>query len=103
MQLGGRAEFLYPFIWSRVISRCIRQRNSITFCADLGKSMMETLAMIRQVFGEESMSHTLLFEWYCQTHRDKKKTRLEKRKVMSMVIIFFDIKGIVHKEFVLTS
>jgi hypothetical protein len=32
-----------------------------------------------------------------------KKARQVKSKVKSMIIIFFDIKGIVHKEFVLTG
>jgi hypothetical protein len=41
--------------------------------------------MIRQVFGEESMSHT----W--------------KSEVKSILIFFCDIKGIVHKEFVLAG
>jgi hypothetical protein len=44
----------------------------------ISKSVMETLKMIRQAFGEESMS------------RDK-----------SMSIIFFDIMGIVHNELAL--
>jgi hypothetical protein len=44
---------------------------------------MDTLAMIRQVVGEESVSFTRLIEW--------------KIKAKSMLIIVFDIKGIVHK------
>jgi hypothetical protein len=32
-----------------------------------------------------------------------KKARQVKSKVKSMLIIFFDIKGIVHKEFVLAA
>jgi hypothetical protein len=60
---------------------------------------MEALAMIKQVFGEESMSHMQKV----QTHQDCKKAKQVKSKVKSMLIIFFDIKGIVHKEFVLAS
>jgi hypothetical protein len=52
------AGFLRFFIWSRIwsdaISRWMRQGNSISFCANLGKSAKDTLAMIIQAFGEES-------------------------------------------------
>jgi hypothetical protein len=49
--------------------------------------------MIRQAFGEESMSS----QWR------PKKARQVKSKVKSMLIIFFDIKWIAHKEFVLAG
>jgi hypothetical protein len=35
--------------------------------------------------------------------RLKKKARQAKSKVKSMLIIFFDIKGIVYKEFILAA
>jgi hypothetical protein len=53
------------------------QSVGIQFCANLGKSATKTLAMIRQMFGEESISPT----WE----------------------IFFDIKGILHNDFVLAG
>jgi hypothetical protein len=37
-----------------------------------------------------------------QTHREENERQMES-KVKSMLIISFDIKGIVHKEFVLTD
>jgi hypothetical protein len=57
--LAASADFLRPFIWSRVSSlmrfrEWIRKRNSFKFCANLGKSAKEILAMIRQTFGGEN-------------------------------------------------
>jgi hypothetical protein len=46
---------------------------------------MEALAMIRQVFREESMSRTQ----EVQTHQDRRKAREVKIKVKSMLNIFF--------------
>jgi hypothetical protein len=53
--------------------------------------------MISQAFGEESMSRSLKF----QIHRGRK--RRERWKVKSMLINLFDMKRIVHKEFVLVG
>jgi hypothetical protein len=82
--------FLRPFIWSRV-SGLMRFR--IKCCANVGKSTTEPLAMITEAFEEASMSRTR----EVQSQRDWKKTRWVKSKDNSMLIIFFDIKGIVRK------
>jgi hypothetical protein len=68
-------------------------RSSIKFYGNLGKSVTEMAAMIRQALGEESMSHA----WKVQAHRLKKASQM-KSKVKRMLIIFCDIKGVVHKE-----
>jgi hypothetical protein len=41
------------------------------------KSATETLAMIRQAFGEESMSRKRVFEWHSQFRADIKKETAE--------------------------
>jgi hypothetical protein len=90
--------YVESFIWPDVISRWIRQGNSIKFCAYLGNCETETLAMIIPALGKYSVSHTRK----ARTHRDRKKRQM-KNKDKGMLIIFFDIKVIVHKEFVLAS
>jgi hypothetical protein len=40
------------------------QRVCIRFCANLGKSVVDILSMIRQGFREESMSCSWVFEWH---------------------------------------
>jgi hypothetical protein len=58
-QLGEPADFLKSFhlklcIWPDAISRWIREQVCIKCCANLGRSATETLALIRQAFGEET-------------------------------------------------
>jgi hypothetical protein len=44
-----------------------------------------------------------VFGWHARFKADGKKGRQVKSKVKSILIIFFDIKGIVNKEFVLAG
>jgi hypothetical protein len=39
-----------------------KQRVAIKFCVKLGKSATETLEMLREAFGEHSLSQTAVFE-----------------------------------------
>jgi hypothetical protein len=55
--------------------------------------------MIRQAVGEEIVSHTRKVH----TQRDPKKEKQLKSKAKSKLIIFFDIKGTVHKELILAD
>jgi hypothetical protein len=41
----------------------IEQCACIKFCVKLGKSTTETLEMLRESFGEHSLSQTVVSEW----------------------------------------
>jgi hypothetical protein len=62
--------------------------------------MMETLAIIRQVFREDRMSRTQKVQ-----AETKKKEKCNRRRPKSKACssFFFDMKGIVRKEFVLAG
>jgi len=42
------------------------QRVCTKFCANLGKSATETLTMIQQTFGDQSLSHAQVFQWHAR-------------------------------------
>ena len=42
----------------------IEQRINIKFCVKLGKTATETLKILRDVYGDSSMSRTKVFEWH---------------------------------------
>jgi hypothetical protein len=73
--------------------------KNIKCCENLGESAAETMAMIRQAFGERK------HEPYTESPNSlrPKKARWGKSKIRSMLFIFFDIKGNVHKEFILAG
>jgi hypothetical protein len=42
----------------------IEQHVCIKFCMKLGKPITETAEMLREAFGEHSLSQTTVFEWH---------------------------------------
>jgi hypothetical protein len=54
------------------------------------------MAMIKQTFREEGMSHTRMLEWEGPNSLRLKRARQVKSKVKSMLIMFFNISGIVQ-------
>ena len=44
----------------------IEQRINIKFCVKLGKTVTKTLKMLRDAYGDSSMSRTRVFEWHKQ-------------------------------------
>jgi hypothetical protein len=78
MQLGGLTNCSYPFIWSPVSDLMLFRNgsdNCIKCCANLWKSVAETMAMITQTFEEENSSHTRKV----LTQRDRKHEAVEKQ------------------------
>jgi hypothetical protein len=50
------------FVLSAMVGK-IKQRVCVKFCVELGKSPTETIQMLREAFGEYSLSRTAVFEW----------------------------------------
>ena len=44
----------------------IEQRTNIKFCFKLGKTAAETVEVMRQVYGDNFLSHAQIFRWYAQ-------------------------------------
>jgi hypothetical protein len=42
----------------------IEQHVGVKFCVKLSKSATKTLEMLREAFGEHSLSYTEVFEWH---------------------------------------
>jgi hypothetical protein len=55
------------------------------------------------VFRGEIKNHTRVFEWKSPSSSRLRKARQVKKNIKSLLIIFFDIKVIVRKEFVLAG
>jgi hypothetical protein len=61
------------------------------------------MAMNRREFRGENMSHIRVFEKRSPNSLKLKKVRQVKSKVKNMIIIFSNIKGIVHEDFILSG
>jgi hypothetical protein len=97
--LGGCANFLCTFIWNCVISELFRSSSISAYARSfvISPPMMQPF-LFRAITGDESW----IYGYDLET-KQQSSQRNTNSKVKSMLIIFFDIKGIVHKEFVLTG
>jgi len=68
--------------------RNIKQQYAIKFCVKLGKSAKETLDKVVKVFVDEAMSRAQVFRWH------KRIKKMSKSKVKTIMICFFDSKGV---------
>jgi len=49
-----------------IMDQINEQRVCIKVCASLGKSATETLTMIQQAFGDQSLSRAQVFQWHAR-------------------------------------
>jgi polysaccharide deacetylase 2 family uncharacterized protein YibQ len=70
--------------------------KEVSDLVQISEKVQQTLATIRQVFREENIEKAKVTD-------TKKGARQVKSKVKSILIIFFDSKGIVHKESMLAG
>jgi hypothetical protein len=102
MQVDGRVDFLRPLIWSRVsgLMRFLtadQKQQRVTVCEEFVQIVSDDTTFLPRVIAYDE-------SWiYC--HDLEKRQQFSqwemKSKVKSMLIIFFRMKGISHKEFVL--
>jgi hypothetical protein len=103
-QLSGRADFIRPFIWSSAsgLMRFLtadQKQQRVTVCEEFRQIASDDATFLsRVIIGDGS--------WICSFHPETRQQFFQwkmKSKVKSLLIIFFDIKGIVHREFVLAG
>ena len=44
----------------------MEQKANIKFCFKLGKTAAETVKLMKQVYGDNCLSHAQIFRWYAQ-------------------------------------
>jgi hypothetical protein len=58
----------------------IKERVCKKFCIKLGKSATETFEMLREVFGEYSLSWTAVLEWHSRFKAGRMSVEDDKRR-----------------------
>jgi len=79
------------------VSGKIRQRCVIEFCVKLGKSGNETLEMLRQAYGGETLGRAAVFQWW-RHFKDGKHA--SDRQSTFWLQLFFDVHGMILQHWV---
>lgn len=84
-----------------------RQRAAVNFFFMLGKIATETNEMLKTVYEVDAMGKTQMFKWFSHCKRGEmsiddqsRAGRLVKSNIKIWLICFFDVRGVVHSEFV---
>ena len=81
-----------------------QKANRLEICQDLlGRLEIEPKFLHKVLTGDESWVFDFDPEtkWHTKSSPRPKKARMNRSRVKNMIIVFFDSRGIVHKEFVL--
>ena len=84
----------------------MEQRAVIKFHAKLGKNALETFWLMQQVCGDDCLTRANVFLWHKRFLGGREKLEddnREGRPISTMLFTFFDGKGIIHREFILTG
>ena len=74
------------------------ERMCIKFCQNLGETCIETYYMIKMAFGEDSMSYTEVFEWFCYLNVCGRRRQV-RSKTKLLLTVFFLPDAVVYYEF----
>jgi hypothetical protein len=75
----------------KISNRFLEQRINIKFCVKVGTNASDTCEMISEASWGEAMKNSSVSEWH-KRFRDV----MSKSRTKTMLISFFDIKGMVH-------
>ena len=57
----------------------MEQRVNVKFCVKLGKSATETYCLLKNVYGDECLSRTQVFEWFKRFKEGREETGDDQR------------------------
>ncbi|XP_011052816.1 PREDICTED: uncharacterized protein LOC105145134 [Acromyrmex echinatior] len=76
----------------------VRLNSAIKFCVRLGKNAIETFQMLQEAFKDDCISRSQSGRWH-KAFKEGREERMSKSRIETMLIVFFDVRGIVHFEF----
>jgi hypothetical protein len=74
----------------------VEQRVNVKFLAKLGKFATVTYSLLMEVYGDECLSSTQVFEWFKRFKEGRGEIEEQAKFQSNDRFFFFDIRGIVH-------